>query len=161
MGFDWLVFGIFISACGAAAATGSMFPPDKWYRALRKPVWTPPAWVFPITWSVLYILMSVSATRVAGLEGNALPMAFWGLQIALNTLWSPVFFGLNRIKAGMIIIIFLWIAVCGAMVTAWQIDAIAGLLLLPYLIWVSIAASLNAGVWWLNPDQAAGRMAEV
>ncbi|MDD9718038.1 tryptophan-rich sensory protein [Dinoroseobacter sp. PD6] len=156
MEFDWIVFGVFISACCAAAATGSMFPPDKWYDALRKPSWNPPNWVFPVVWSILYIVIAVAATRVAVLDGNALAMAFWGVQIALNTLWSPVFFGLNRIKAGMFIIVALWLAVCGAMVSAWQIDMVAGLLLAPYLVWVSIAAALNAAVWRLNPDKAGG-----
>lgn len=145
-----------MSACCAAAATGSMFSPDKWYRALAKPSWTPPDWVFPVVWSILYIVIAVAATRLAVLDGNALAMAFWALQIALNTLWSPVFFGLNKIKAGMVIIIALWLAVCGAMVTAWQLDTIAGLMLVPYLVWVTIAAALNASVWRLNPDKAGG-----
>jgi tryptophan-rich sensory protein len=156
MGFDWIVFGVFLGACCAAASTGAVFSPDKWYRALAKPPWTPPDWVFPVVWSILYIVIAVAATRVAVLDGNALAMAFWALQIALNTLWSPVFFGLNRIKAGMAIIVALWLAVCGAMVTAWQLDTVAGLLLAPYLVWVTIAAALNAEVWRLNPDKAAG-----
>lgn len=152
MEFDWIVFTVFIGACCAAAATGSMFPPGKWYDALQKPSWNPPNWVFPVVWSILYIVIAVAATRVSGLAGSALAMAFWALQIALNTLWSPVFFGLRRLRSGLVIIVFLWLAVCGAMITSWQLDPIAGMLLVPYLIWVSIAAALNASVLRLNPN---------
>ncbi|MEM9393894.1 MAG: TspO/MBR family protein [Pseudomonadota bacterium] len=154
MGFDWGLFAIFLAACGAAAATGSMFQPGRWYDGLQKPPWNPPNWVFPVVWSVLYLLIAASAARVAGAPGSAYAMAFWGLQIALNTLWTPVFFGLRRIKAGMIIIVFLWLAVLGSLVFAYRVDVLAGLLLVPYLIWVSIAATLNRAVWRLNPDEA-------
>lgn len=160
MGFDWLLFTVFLGACAAAATTGSMFPPGKWYDALRKPSWNPPNWVFPVVWSLLYLLIAGAAARVAPLEGSAMAMAFWSFQIALNTLWTPIFFGLQRIKAGMVVILFLWIAVCGTMVTAWQLDTIAGAMLAPYLLWVTIAASLNGAVWRLNPEAASPRVAE-
>ncbi len=154
MDLDWGVFAVFLAACGAAATTGSMFQPGRWYNSLKKPSWNPPNWVFPVVWSILYLLIAASAARVAGAPGSAYAMAFWGLQIALNTLWTPVFFGLRRIKAGMIIIVFLWIAVLGSFVFAFRVDTLAGLLLIPYLLWVSTAASLNWAVWRLNPDEA-------
>lgn len=147
---------MFIGACCAAAATGSMFPPGKWYAALEKPSWNPPNWVFPVVWSILYIVIAVAAARVSGLPGSALAMAFWALQIALNTLWSPVFFGLRRLRAGLVIIVLLWVSVFGAMLTAWQLDTTAGMLLVPYLVWVSIAAALNASVLRLNPNADPG-----
>lgn len=147
---------MFIGACCAAAATGSMFPPGKWYDALEKPSWNPPNWVFPVVWSILYIVIAVAAARVSGLPGSALAMAFWALQIALNTLWSPVFFGLRRLRAGLVIIVLLWVSVFGAMLTAWQLDTTAGMLLVPYLVWVSIAAALNASVLRLNPNADPG-----
>ena len=93
-------------------------------------------------------------------DSNGVAMALWSLQIALNGLWTPVFFGLQRIKAGMVVIVFLWIAVFGAMVTAWQLDPIAGAMLAPYLLWVTIAASLNGAVWRLNPEAASARPVE-
>lgn len=154
MVFDWGLFTVFLAACAAAAATGSMFRPGRWYAGLKKPSWNPPNWVFPVVWSVLYLLIAASAARVAGAPGSAYAMAFWGLQIALNTLWTPVFFGLRRIKAGMLIIAFLWIAVAGCLVATYTVEPFAGLFLVPYLIWVSIAASLNWAVWQLNPDEA-------
>jgi translocator protein len=148
---DWMLFFTFFAACGAAAATGAMFQPGAWYDGLAKPAWTPPAWVFPVTWTVLYVLMAWSAARVAALPQNGQAMAFWGLQIALNTLWTPVFFGLHRIRAGMVIISLMWLAVAATMITFFALDFWAGLMFLPYLIWVSIASALNFSVLRLNP----------
>lgn len=151
---DWSVFILFFGACAAAAATGSMFPPGQWYRDLSKPSWTPPDWLFPVAWTVLYISSAVAATRVAVLEGNAHAMGFWALQIALNTLWTPVFFGLERIRAGAVVLAFLWLAVAGSMVTFFTMDTLAGWLMVPYLVWVTVAGALNLSVWRLNPSAA-------
>ena len=152
---DWMLFVLFFATCCAAASTGAMFMPDQWYRDIAKPSWTPPDWVFPVTWTVLYIAIAVSAARVAPLVGSAYAMGFWALQMVLNTLWSPVFFGLHKIKAAAYVVVSLWLAVFGAMVSLWQMDMIAGLLFVPYLIWVSIAAALNLTIWKLNPEEAA------
>lgn len=150
----WLTFLVFFAACCAAGATGAMFSPGEWYRNLAKPSWNPPDWVFPVVWTTLYIAIAYAAARVAMLPGAGLALAFWGLQIALNTLWSPVFFGLHRMRAALIIVGALWLAVLGTMVTFLQLDTIAGLLIAPYLLWVTIATALNASVLRLNPDHA-------
>ena len=152
---DWSLFAIFLAGCGAAATTGAVFQPGEWYESLEKPSWTPPKWVFPVTWSTLYILISLAATRVAVLDGNAHAMAFYALQLALNTLWTPVFFGLRRMKAGMVVIMFLWLSVAATMLAFFSLDWIAGLLFAPYLLWVTIASALNYSVWRLNEDAAA------
>ncbi|MBM7069730.1 TspO/MBR family protein [Actibacterium sp. 188UL27-1] len=152
---DWMLFIIFFAACCAAASTGAMFMPDQWYRDIDKPGWTPPDWVFPVTWTILYVAIAVAAARVAPLSENAYAMGFWALQMVLNALWSPVFFGLHKIKAGAIVVVCLWLAVLGAMVALWSLDTIAGILFVPYLIWVTIAASLNLTIWKLNPEEAA------
>lgn len=81
-------------------------------------------------------------------------MAFWALQVALNSLWTPVFFGLKKIKLGMVVLTALWLSVAATMVALWQVDMVSGMLFIPYLIWVSIAGALNASVWRLNPDEA-------
>jgi translocator protein len=149
---DWGLFLTFLAACGAAAATGAMFEPGAWYDRLHKPVWTPPGWVFPVTWTVLYICMSVSAARVAVLPGSGQALAFWGAQIAFNTLWTPVFFGLHRMAAAMVVMVGLWVFVALTMVSFWALDPVAGMLFAPYLLWVTIAAALNLSVWRMNPD---------
>lgn len=153
---DWSVFALFLGACCAAAATGSMFSPGQWYRDLIKPVWTPPDWLFPVAWTILYLASAFAATRVAMVDGNAHAMGFWAFQIALNTLWTPVFFGLGRIRSGAVILALLWLAVAGSMLTFFAVDTLAGWLMVPYLMWVTVAGALNLSVWRLNPAEASG-----
>lgn len=150
----WLLFTIFLLACAGAGMTGGLFPPGPWYRGLRKPVWTPPDWVFPVTWTVLYLCMAAAGARAAMAPDNGIAMACWALQIAFNGLWTPVFFGLRKIRLGMVVVGMLWLTVLGATVALWQVDWIAGALFLPYLLWVTIASALNAAVWRLNPEEA-------
>jgi tryptophan-rich sensory protein len=152
---DWGLFLTFLAACGGAAATGAMFQPGAWYDALQKPSWTPPNWLFPVAWTTLYLLMSLSAMRVAQLPDAGQALAFWAMQIAFNTLWTPVFFGLRRMRAALVVMVFLWVSVAATTVTFWQVDWLAGLMFLPYLVWVSVAGALNFNVWRLNPDQSA------
>ena len=116
----WFMFSIFFAACLAAGVTGGLFAPGSWYRSLEKPWFTPPDWVFPVTWIVLYVCMAIAGARAAMLEGNGIAMAFWGLQIALNSLWSPVFFGLKQIRLGMAVVSCLWVAVLCALLALWQ-----------------------------------------
>ena len=82
-------------------------------------------------------------------------MALWALQIALNGLWTPVFFGLKRIRGGMLVLSLLWLSVAASVYVFWGVDWIAGLLFIPYLLWVSVAGALNLSVWRRNPDVAA------
>ena len=149
---EWTLFLTYLAACGAAAATGAMFQLGDWYRNLAKPRWTPPDWLFPVAWTVLYLSMSVAAARVAALPGTGQALALWSVQIALNTLWTPVFFGLHRMRAGFVVIVFLWFAVVATTWSFLQIDLLAGLALLPYVLWVSIASALNFTVWRMNPN---------
>lgn len=153
----WLSFCIFLAACLGAGVTGGLFPPGAWYRRLNKPSWTPPDWVFPVTWMVLYVCMALAGARAAMQPDNAIAMAFWAMQIAFNGLWTPVFFGLKRIRLGMAVVIGLWFAVLCALLALWQVDTLAGVLFIPYLIWVTIAAALNAEVWRMNRDEARGQ----
>ena len=146
----WLDFLVFLFACMAAGLTGSLFPPGKWYSELNKPVWTPPNWVFPVAWPILYLLMSYSGATLANLESAGSALALWALQISLNTLWTPVFFGLKNLKLGLIIIILLLVSVAICTYVFWLYAWIAGLLFLPYLAWVVFAAALNAAVFKLN-----------
>ena len=150
----------FLAACFAAGATGAMFMPGDWYRALKKPVWTPPDWLFPVAWTVIYLCMASAGARIAGLAGTVpevgFALALWALQIALNTLWTPVFFGLHRIRAGMVVLVFLWLAVAATMLAFWQIDLVAGLLFLPYITWVTVAGALNFAVLRLNGPGVTG-----
>lgn len=158
---DFLVFLVFLGACVAAGATGALFPPGEWYKRLEKPSWVPPNWVFPVVWNGLYLLMAFAGARVAGEPGSEFAMAFWALQIALNALWTPVFFGLRRLKAALPVMALLWLSVLGALIAHWQVDLWAGLAFVPYLVWVTIAGALNHSVWKLNPGVAPLKPSEV
>ena len=110
--------------------------------------------MFPVTWTTLYLFMSAAGARAAISPDNAIAMALWSLQIALNGLWTPVFFGLKRIKLGMFVLIALWLSVAVTMVALWQVDTLAGVFFAPYLLWVTIAGALNGTVWKLNRKEA-------
>jgi tryptophan-rich sensory protein len=149
---DWTLFVTYLCACGAAAATGALFPTGPWYAALRKPGWTPPNWLFPVAWMTLYILMSLAAARAATVEGAAFGLALWSVQIAFNTLWTPVFFGLRRMRASLVVMAGLWLSVTATCVVFFTLDLWAGLMFVPYVAWVSVAAALNLALVRLNPE---------
>lgn len=152
---DWLIFSIFLLACAGAGMTGGLFPPGDWYESLRKPSWTPPNWLFPLAWSTLYLFMATAGARVAVRPDNGVAMALWSLQIALNGLWTPVFFGLKKLAGGMVVLTALWLSVAATLVALWQVDWVAGVLFVPYLVWVSVAGALNLAVWRMNPGAGA------
>ena len=146
------IFIIFFGACGAAAASGALFPTGEWYKSLDKPKWTPPDWVFPIAWTIFYFALAFVAARVSSLPNNEFAISFWSLHIALNTLWTPVFFGARNLKAGMVIIVLMWFSTIGLMYHCFIVDQLAGIILLPYIIWVSVASALNLSLLKRNPD---------
>jgi tryptophan-rich sensory protein len=154
IGFDLGLFVTFLVACGAAATTGAMFEPDGWYKGLDKPRWTPPGWAFPLVWTTLYLAMAFAAMRVAQLPDSGQALAFWAAQIAFNTLWTPIFFGLHRMRAAMVVMAGLWLTVAATMLAFWQLDTLAGALFAPYLLWVTIAGALNLSVLRRNPQYA-------
>ena len=147
-------FLAFLSASAAAASTGSLFLPGAWYQSLKKPDWTPPKKAFPIIWTALYVASAIAATRVALSDDPAPGLALWSVQIALNTLWTPVFFGAHRMATGMIVIALLWLVLAITCVVFLQTDLWAGLLMLPYFAWIGLASALNWRIWRDNRDSA-------
>lgn len=149
------LFLVYFAACAAAGVTGAIYRPGAWYDSLKKPGWTPPNWLFPVAWSTLYVLMSLSAARIAGMTAEnelaSLALGLWALQIAVNTLWTPIFFGLRRLGGGMVVLCVLWLTVTATCVAFWQIDWVSGLMFSPYVLWVTVAGALNFSVWRLNP----------
>lgn len=150
---DWFLFAVFLVTCGAAGATGAVFQPGRWYVGLDKPRWTPPDWAFPVAWTTIYLLISFAGARVAGQDGSAYALAFWAAQGAFATLWTPVFFGLRRLKGALYVMAPLWISVAGATWHHFAVDPWAGAAFLPYLAWVTVAAALNYSVWRRNPNE--------
>jgi len=127
---------------------------STWYPTLVKPSFNPPAWVFGPTWTVLYIMMGAAAFLVwrRGLDANGVSVALtvFAVQLALNGLWSILFFGMQAPGWALVEIILLWLAILATLVLFWRVIPTAGMLLLPYLAWVSFASVLNASLWWLN-----------
>ncbi|MBN2872536.1 MAG: tryptophan-rich sensory protein [Halothiobacillaceae bacterium] len=137
------------------AMTGGIFRPDGWYRALRKPVWTPPDRAFPIAWGLLYLLMAVAAWRVYLAEpslGRDAGLVLYLVHLVFNALWSWLFFGRRRMVAALVDILLLWMLLSLVILLFWQSSPIAALLLVPYWFWIAFAALLNARLWRLNPD---------
>ena len=146
-----VLLGFVLAAFGAAVPAG-LWPPAEWYASIAKPTWNPPAWVFGPVWSTLYLLMGIAAWRVwRGAHAERVAaLQLWWVQLALNALWSPLFFGLQRLDLALLEIAFLFAAIAATAVRFWRIDRAAGLLLAPYLAWVGFASFLNLTLWSLN-----------
>jgi tryptophan-rich sensory protein len=136
-----------------AAVGGASNGPGEWYRSLVKPPWTPPGWVFGPAWGLLYTLMAVAAWLVwrrAGAAPIVLPLALYGVQLILNGLWSVLFFGMQAPGLAMVDIALLWLAIVATAYAFWQVSTTAGVLFLPYVLWVTFASALNYAIWRMN-----------
>jgi len=143
--------------CEAAGALGAVFTVPAiatWYTSLNKPAFTPPNWVFGPVWTTLFALMGIALYLVwsKGLKEKKVKTAVWvfAAQFALNLLWSFLFFSLRQPLLAFAEIILLWIAIAATIIKFYPISRKAGLLLLPYLAWVTVASALNYFVWALN-----------
>jgi tryptophan-rich sensory protein len=125
-----------------------------WYPTLVKPVFNPPNWIFGPIWSLLYIMMGIAAGLIwtSNFEEKIVKKAlgFFAIQLALNALWSYLFFGLHNPLLALIEIIILWLLIFETYNQFRKINKTASYLLLPYLAWVSFATVLNFSIWWLN-----------
>lgn len=122
------------------------------FSALKKPPFSPPGWVFPIAWTVLYLLMGYSSYRIYTADKTASRRALrlYGFQLLLNFIWPVVFFSFGWYLAAFIILVALWVAILLTLRSFTVIDEPAGDLLLPYLLWVTFAGYLNLGIYFLN-----------
>ncbi|MEM8884578.1 MAG: TspO/MBR family protein [Planctomycetota bacterium] len=135
----------------SATIPGSLFGPDDWFDQLARPSWMPPGWVFGVVWSVLYTLMGIAAWMVWDKgEGRQRPLTLWGVQLVLNAAWTPLFFGARQIFPALILIAVLWFVLLTTILAFRRASGIAAALLLPYLVWITIATALNFEIWRLN-----------
>lgn len=139
-----------------AAALGSIASLDapQFYRALARPDWAPPGWLFGPVWTVLYTMMAVSAWlvwRETGSPHTRTALAIFMVQLVLNVLWSWLFFAWQQGLWSVIEIALLWCSIVATIFAFWRVRPLAAALLLPYLAWVKFAAALNFTVWRLNP----------
>jgi tryptophan-rich sensory protein len=145
--------GGWLLLCFAAAAMGGLFMPGEWYAALKKPWWNPPGWIFGPVWTELYTMMAVAAWLVwkrGGFAAQRWRLTFFLVQLALNGLWTPLFFGLHRPGVAFVEILLLWLAIAATLTAFRRVSQAAAWLLAPYLAWVSFAAVLNFALWRLN-----------
>jgi tryptophan-rich sensory protein len=158
---------VFGGLTAAAALVGSRVTDankNRWYRALRKPAFQPPAAAFPVVWTGLYSLMALSANRIYTAPPSPVrtrALGLWGLQLGLNAAWTPIFFGLRRPRLAMANIGALLGAVSAYTLAARRVDPEASLLMAPYLGWLGFAGAINAEIIRLNPrlarDSLVGR----
>jgi tryptophan-rich sensory protein len=148
---------ISVLACFVAAGIGSLFTfkaIPTWYAGLKKPPYTPPNRAFGPVWTTLYVLMGISVFLVwqngLAIDGVLLAFTLFWVQLVLNALWSVIFFGMKSKGGGVITIIVLWLLILATIITSFRVSGWAGALLIPYILWVSIASYLNIGVWRLN-----------
>lgn len=123
------------------------------YATMIKPTWSPPGWLFGRVWTVLYCLMAVAVWLVWRKRAEMRVDIAWGtylVHLIFQAAWSWLFFGLGRADAAMFDIMVLWLMIVWLMLAFWRIDRLAGLLMLPYLLWVSFASVLNGALWLLN-----------
>ncbi len=145
-----LSFAVFLALVFAAAASGAVYMPGPWYVALNKPWWTPPDWVFPVAWAILYTGIAIAGWLVWRAGGWSGAIAIWGIGLVLNGLWSYFMFGRQDIFGALIDVAGLWLATGAFVFAAWPLDHRASLLFLVYWVWVSFAAALNFTVWRMN-----------
>lgn len=150
-----LILSILLAeAAGAVGALLTAPAIPTWYAALNKPALNPPAWVFGPVWTTLYLLMGIAAfliwRRWGKHPGAKVALVIYAIQLFLNAIWSPVFFGLRAPGAALVIIVLLWVAIITTIVKFHPIARVAAYLLIPYLMWVSFASYLNFSIWLLN-----------
>ncbi|ADN02364.1 TspO/MBR family protein [Spirochaeta thermophila] len=145
-----------VGVCLGAGFLGSSFTMpaiEGWYSTIQKPSFTPPNWLFAPVWTVLFILMGISAYLVirTGLSYQVrLVVLLFVVQLVLNVLWSFFFFARQSPGLALVDIVLLWVAILALIVMSVRIERWAGYLLIPYLVWVSYATVLNASIFVLN-----------
>ncbi len=148
---------VFIAVAQAAGLIGTFFTFDAiptWYPTLAKPWFSPPNWIFGPVWTTLYTLMGIAAffvweKRFQKTHASRGMNWYWA-QLFLNAIWSPIFFGAKQLGWALIVIALLWVAILFTIREFWKIRPRYGVLLLPYLAWVSFASVLNYQLWMLN-----------
>jgi tryptophan-rich sensory protein len=135
---------------GGGLAIGYATAPGEWYAQLDKPAYNPPGWIFAPVWTVLYVLVAVAGWLVWRRAPGGWPMKLWWAQLALNFLWSPVFFGANRVGLALVVVLLLLGAILAFIAAAWPRDRAAAWLFVPYAVWVAFASALNASILALN-----------
>jgi len=146
----WVVVVFAFAGIGALASTSAA----EFYAQLSRPTWAPPASVFGPVWTLLYAGMAISAWliwRAHGFTRGRTALALFMVQLALNALWSWLFFVWHQGALAFIEVVLLWLLIVATVISFWRLDRLPALLMLPYLAWVSFATALTWATWQLNP----------
>ena len=155
---QWMVLAGFVLLCFAVAGMGSALTNlsvKTWYPTLRKPSFNPPDWLFGPVWTALYLMMAVAAWLVWTRTGWHPALTLFFAQLALNVVWSGLFFGMRSPGAALAEIVLLWFAILLTTIGFAAVSSAAAALMLPYLAWVAFAAVLNFSIWRLNAGTPA------
>jgi benzodiazapine receptor len=138
-----------------AGGLGAFFTLDSvrdWYLTINRPSWNPPNWIFGPVWTTLYVLMGIACYLIwkSNHPEKRKLMTLYFIQLGLNALWSPAFFGAQSPLFGLIVIIPLWVLILSSILQFRKVSNWASGLMVPYLLWVSFATALNGAIWWLN-----------
>ena len=150
------VFLGFVAAVLSVEVLGGFFTSlglGEWYSTLSKPQWTPPAWIFGPVWTLLYLLMALAIFLVWQRRDHPLyktALTLWWVQLFLNFIWSALFFALKSPWMGLIDLTLLTLTVIATMIVFSRISRVAGALMIPYVLWLLYALTLNAAIWFRN-----------
>ena len=150
----WLAVSFLAAALGGLASTNA----GDFYQQLTRPAWAPPSWLFAPAWTVLYLLMAVSAWlvwREGGFRRARIALCLFLIQLAVNALWTWLFFVWRQGELAFGEILILWLLIVCTIIAFWRVRAIAAVLLIPYLAWVTFASALTYVVWQRNPTLLA------
>ena len=146
----WLAVTFAAAGVGGAASANA----GAFYGQLQRPGSAPPPWLFAPVWTVLYLMQGVAAWQVwrtAGFRGASVPLALFLVQLVANALWSWLFFAWRQGAWALAEILVLWVLIVATIAGFWRVQPLAGVLLVPYLLWVTFAAALTHALWRLNP----------
>lgn len=147
----WLSLVLFVGGViGIGVLIGMTTPPGDWYAALQKPPLTPPNWLFPAVWTVLYLLIAIAGWRVWQREGLSSLFSIWLLQMGLNFAWSPTVFAAHQLGIGLAIMVLLLTCLVLFIQRAWRSERLSALFFTPYALWVAFATYLNAMLYVIN-----------
>ncbi len=152
----WLSLAVFIVLCLLVGGISGYFNAsaiEGWYANLQKPSWTPPNQVFAPVWTFLYVCIGIAGWLVwihADGSDRSRGILLWSVQLLLNFIWTPLFFGLRQPGLAVVDIVLLWAAIGAFIFLARRVSLWASLLFVPYWAWVSYASALNIALWWLN-----------
>jgi len=147
----WLLIVFGAAAIGGAGSASA----GSFYQQLTLPSWSPPSWLFGPVWTVLYAMMGIAVWmvwRVDGFLAHKGALFLFLIHLVFNALWSWLFFAWQRGGLAFAEILLLWILILVVLILFWRVRPTAGILLIPYLLWVSFAAVLNYTLWQLNPQ---------